>query len=180
MELPIWPLRMLDRSVRKWSRVHARNFPVFFLTRVVVQNVVHVIEGYLTPKGFPWVRTCTTGFTPFFRVCWPVMTLPAGLKKNYIYKKKKIIIIFFFFFLEKIREKSKGNCFITWCTEKQVADISNVVVWKSTGKCSFITSYTRKTCNESISNVVVCAISNMIFPMSDNYFRKRLIVIHCF
>ena len=48
--------------------------------------------------------------------------------------------------LKKYRENVRVNVFITSCTEKQLTDISNVVVWKSTEKC-FMTSWTRKTSN---------------------------------
>ena len=54
------------------DRVRMRNwFRPFFLTRVVVQNVVQVPWlPDVTSKGFTWVRTCATGSWGFPSFFW--------------------------------------------------------------------------------------------------------------
>ena len=48
--------------------------------------------------------------------------------------------------LKKVPEKERGNVLECHVLEKQLTDISNVVVWKSPEQC-FITPCTRKTSN---------------------------------
>ena len=75
-------------------------------------------------------------FPPFFRVFWPEMTFPVELKKTRekttTTKKKNQKTKNS---LKKYEKKVQENVLYRHVLEKQVADISNVVVWKNTGKC---------------------------------------------
>ena len=93
----IGPLRMRDRKwrdlpcpeVTEVCSAHAWISPAFFLTRVVVQNVGTRDLRSRDSEGVPLRASMRHRVPQFFRMFWPEMTLPIGLKKDRKEKKKK-------------------------------------------------------------------------------------------